>query len=66
MLAKDMHKILQIEFKKLHFSASEDNFPLRHPHCFNGQKFIMSNKGIKTRKGGRNRHENSQYFIENE
>ena len=53
MLAKDMHQILQIECKKCIFSASEGKFPLRHPHFFNGQKFIMPNKGIKTRKVGR-------------
>ena len=27
-------------------------FPLRHPHFFNVQKFMMPNKGIKTRKVG--------------
>ena len=52
MLAKDMHQILQIEFKNCIFSASEGKFPPRHPHFFNGQKFIMPNKGIKTRKVG--------------
>ena len=46
-----MHQILQIEFKNC--SASDERkFPFRHPHFFNGQKFIMPNKGIKTRKVG--------------
>ena len=44
MLAKDMHQILQIEFKKYILSALEGKFPFRHPHFFNGQKFIMPNK----------------------
>ena len=52
MLAKDMHQILQLEFKKCIFSASEGKFPLRHPHFFNGHKSMMPNKGIKTRKVG--------------
>ena len=52
MLAKDMHQRLQIEFKNGIFSASEGKFPLRHPHFFNGQKSMMPNKGIKTRKVG--------------
>ena len=55
MLAKDMHQILLIECKKCIFSASEllrGSSPLRHPHFFNGQKIIMPNKGIKTRKVG--------------
>ena len=41
MLEKDMHQILQIEFKKcIFFSASEGKFPLKHPHFFNGQKIF--------------------------
>ena len=52
MLAKDMHQILQIEFKNCIFSASEGKFRLRYSHFFNGQKFMMPNKGIKTRKVG--------------
>ena len=51
MLAKDMHQILQIDFKNCIFQLL-GKFPLRHPHFFNGQKFIMLNKGIKTRKVG--------------
>ena len=39
---------LKIEF----FSAYEGKFPLSYLHFFNGQKFIMPNKGIKTRKMG--------------
>ena len=50
MLAKDMHQILQIEFKNCIFSDSK--FPLRHPDVFTGQKLIMPNEGIKTRKVG--------------
>ena len=42
-----MHQILQIEFKNCIFSASEGKFPLRHPHFFNGQKFMMPNKASK-------------------
>ena len=51
MLAKDMHQILQIEFKNCIFSAFEGKLPLRHLNFFNGQKFT-SNKDIKTRKVG--------------
>ena len=52
MLTKDMHQILQIEFKNCIFSAFEGKFPLRHLNVFNGRKFIMPNKDIKTRKVG--------------
>ena len=47
-----MHQILQIDFKNCIFSTSEGKFPLRHPHFFNDQRFMMPNKGIKTRKMG--------------
>ena len=50
MLAKDMHQILSLKIAS--FSASEGKFHLRHPNFFNGQRFIMPNKGIKTRKVG--------------
>ena len=52
MLAKDMHQILQIEFKNCIFSAYGGSSPSDTPHFFNVQKFIMPNKGIKTRKVG--------------
>ena len=52
MLAKDMHQSLQIEFKNCICSASEGKFPSDTPIFFNGQKFIMPNKGTKTRKVG--------------
>ena len=53
MLAKYMHQFLQIESKNcIFFSASEGKFPLRHLHFFNGQKFMMPNKSIKTREVG--------------
>ena len=53
MLAKDMHFFfLQTEFKNCIFSTFEGKFPLSHPIFFNGQKFIMPNKDIKTRKLG--------------
>ena len=54
MLAKDMHQI----FCKLSliiaffFSFWGEVPPQTPPKFFNGQKFIMPNKGIKTRKVG--------------
>ena len=45
-------KFCKLSLKIAFFSASEGKFPIRHPHFFNGQKFIMPNKGIKIRKVG--------------
>ena len=51
MLAKDMHQILQIEFQNcIFFSFWGEVSDTRI--FFNGQKFIMPNKGINTRKVG--------------
>ena len=36
----------------MHFSVSEGNFSLRRPIFSMTKKFIMPNKGIKTRKVG--------------
>ena len=52
MLAKDMHQILQIEFNCIFFQLLRGSSPSDIPIFFNGQKFIMPNKGIKTRKVG--------------
>ena len=52
MLAKDMRQILQIEFKNCIFVSFWGEVLPQTPHFFNGQKFIMPNKGIKTRKVG--------------
>ena len=52
MLAKNMHQICKLILKIAFFSTSEGKFPLRHPHFFNDQRFMMPNKGIKTRKMG--------------
>ena len=45
-------KFCKLSLKIAFFSDSEGKFPLRHPHFFSGQKLIMPNKGIKTRKVG--------------
>ena len=52
MLAKDMHQILQIDFKNCIFSVSGGSSPSDTNIFVNGQKFMIPNKGIKTRKVG--------------
>ena len=55
-LAKDMHQILPIEFKNCIFFSFSGEVPPQTPPFFNGQKFIVPDKGIKTRKvGGKTR-----------
>ena len=45
-------KFCKLSLKNAFFQLLKGKFPLRHPHFFNGQKFIMPTKGIKTRKVG--------------
>ena len=53
MLAKAMHQILQIEFKNcIFFQLLRGSSPSDTCIFFNGQKFIMPNKGINRRKVG--------------
>ena len=47
MLAKDMHQILQIEFKNCIFSASERELPLRLPLFKFLNIYKSFDKGIK-------------------
>ena len=53
MLAKTRTKFCELSLKiAFFFSGSEGKFPADSPIFFNGQKLIMPNKGIKTRKVG--------------